>query len=137
MIIDTNAILSKVKAIFKSNDDGLALFPNATEAICASLADLNCTYNVERNDQNKDKVIYFKYQGMNFRAFTFSADDNDNCNLDYHAGVYRFEDLEYLRQVTNNANSSVSPIHFYFIADTKDNFYNLYATATLTNVTEI
>lgn len=128
-------MFSKLKNIlpFEKNEKQ-AQYESATDAICAALTALNCTHEVEKNENTDDKVVYFKYQGMNFRAFTFAAEGNNNCNLDYHAGIYALGDLEYLRQVANNANSSVSPVHFYFIADTKENNYNLYATATLTNV---
>ena len=112
-------------------------YESAKEAMCAALTALNSQFSIEKNETNDDEVIYFKYQGMNFRAFVFAAENNDNCNLDYHAGIYSADDLEYLRQVANNANSSVSPVHFYFIADTKENQYNLYETATLTSVTDI
>lgn len=105
--------------------------------MCAALTALNSQFNIEKHENSDDEVIYFKYQGMNFRAFIFAAEDNNNCNLDFHAGVYAASELEYIRQVANNANSSVSPVHFYFIADTKENTYNLYATATLTNVIEL
>lgn len=98
---------------------------------------LNSRYSIEDSNDHGDKVFYFKYQGLNFRAFTFGNEKNTDCNLDFHAGAYKFADLEILRQVTNTANSSISPIHFYFISDTKENVYNVYASATLTNVPEI
>lgn len=138
MIIDTNAIVSKVKGFFStSKEEKQAQYESAIDAMCAALTALNSSYNIEENEQSQDKVIYFKYQGMNFRAFTFAAEDNNDCNLDFHAGIYDAGDLEYLRQVCNKANSAVNPIHFYYIADTKENTYNLYATSTLTNVTEL
>lgn len=131
-------MFSKFKDIFSSSSNKKqSRYESATDAICAALTAINCTHEVEKNENTDDKVVYFKYQGMNFRAFTFAAEGNNNCNLDYHAGIFAFDDLEYLRQVANNANSSVSPVHFYFIADTKENNYNLYATATLTNVIEL
>lgn len=131
-------MFSKIKNILSSsNSEKQVQYESATDAVCAALTALNCQHSVEKNENSDDKVVYFKYQGMNFRAFTFAAEGNNNCNLDYHAGVYKFDDLEYLRQVANNANSSVLPVHFYFIADTKENIYNLYATATLTNVLEL
>ena len=136
--IDTNAIVSKVKGFFSpSKEEKQAQYESAIDAMCAALTALNSSYNIEENEQSQDKVIYFKYQGMNFRAFTFAAEDNNDCNLDFHAGIYDAGDLEYLRQVCNKANSAVNPIHFYYIADTKENTYNLYATSTLTNVTEL
>lgn len=138
MIIDTNAIASKVKGFFSpSKEEKQAHYESAIDAMCAALTALNSSHTIEENEQSPDKVIYFKYQGMNFRAFTFAAEDNNDCNLDFHAGIYDAGDLEYLRQICNKANSAVNPIHFYYIADTKENTYNLYATSTLTNVTEL
>jgi len=137
MVIDTDAIFSKIKGIFSpSKSQKPALYESATDAICAALTEMNCQHSVETNEKTQDKAIYFKYQGMNFRAFTFAAENNNNCNLDYHAGVYPTSDLEYLRQVINTANSSVLPVHFYYTPDTKENTYNLYASATLSNVLE-
>lgn len=112
-------------------------YESAKDAMCAALTELNSQYSIEKHENSDDEVIYFKYQGMNFRAFVFAAENNNNCNLDFHAGIYPASELEYVRQVANSANSSVSPIHFYFIADTKENIYNLYATATLTNVVQL
>lgn len=131
-------MLSKIKDILHLNKEEQPVrYESAKDAMCAALTALNSQFNIEKHENSDDEVIYFKYQGMNFRAFIFAAEDNNNCNLDFHAGVYAASELEYIRQVANNANSSVSPVHFYFIADTKENTYNLYATATLTNVIEL
>ncbi len=130
-------MLSKFKSlILPQKKEEPVRYESAKDAVCAALTALNSQFNIEKHENSDDEVIYFKYQGLNFRAFVFAAEDNNNCNLDFHAGVYAASDLEYIRQVANNANSSVSPVHFYFIADTKENTYNLYATATLTNVIE-
>lgn len=131
-------MFSKLKSIIlPQKKEEPVRYESAKDAVCAALTALNSQFSIEKHENTDDEVIYFKYQGMNFRAFVFAAENNNNCNLDFHAGVYAANDLEYLRQVANNANSSVSPIHFYFIADTKENNYNLYATATLTNVIEL
>lgn len=131
-------MLSKIKDILHlNNEEQPVRYESAKDAVCAALTELNSQFSTEKHENSDDEVIYFKYQGMNFRAFVFAAENNNNCNLDFHAGVYAASELEYIRQVANNANSSVSPVHFYFIADTKENNYNLYATATLTNVIEL
>ncbi len=130
-------MFSKLKEVFSRKNKLLAVEkPSSTEAMSNALTLLNCTFNIDSNE-NKDQVIYFKYQGLNFRAFTFGNEDNTDCNLDFHAGAYPFSDLEFLRQTTNSANSSVSPVHFYFVSDAQENVFNLYASSTLTNVPEI
>lgn len=131
-------MFSKLKEVLSRKSKQLtAEKPSSTDAMANALSQLNCTYNIDSTNEKGDKVIYFKFQGLNFRAFTFGNEDNTDCNLDFHAGAYPFADLEYLRQTTNTANSSVSPVHFYFNSDTQENVYNLYASATLTNITEI
>lgn len=141
MIIDTDEIISKVKGFFSPSkpveEVKQAQYESAADAMCAALTALNSTYNVETNEESQDKVIYFKYQGMNFRAFTSAEEGKNDCNIDFHAGIYKAHDLENIRRVCNKANSAVSPIHFYYVPDTQNNNYNLYETVTLTNVVEL
>ena len=137
-LINNYIVFSKLKELLAKREKTQTVEkPSSTDAMANALTLLNCTYNIEDSNDQKDRVIYFKYQGLNFRAFTFGNENNNDCNLDFHAGVYNFGDLEILRQVTNSVNSSVSPIHYYFISDTKESVFNLYASATLTNVSEI
>lgn len=134
----TDGFLSRLKGILKTKETVETVhYETAHDAMCAALTAMNSTHSIEQYENTQDKVIYFKYQGMNFRAFTFEAEKNNDCNLDFHAGVYEASDLEYIRQVCNRANSAVNPAHFYYIADTKENKFNLYATCTLTNVPEL
>ena len=131
------ALISKLKTILSYwEQPQMTVHTTSLEAVCSALEALNCKFQKEEHE-NGNTVVYFKYQGLNFRAFLFQEKDNTNCNLDFHAGIYGAEELELIRQTCNQANSSVFPIHFYYIANTKENVFNIYATCTLTNVTEI
>ncbi|MCF0203246.1 MAG: hypothetical protein HUK08_07770 [Bacteroidaceae bacterium] len=124
--------MDRMKAMVSSGDESPK--GHAIDMLTEALDVLNCKWQKEKNGNSGNEVIYFKYQGMNFRIFTLDKERKYDCNIDYHAGVWPFSDLDALRRAVNSANSSVLPVHFYYIPEPKDNVYNVYETATICRI---